>query len=318
MHDIWNPWHGCTKISPGCKNCYMYALDGMRGVERPSSECHRTNYFKYPLSKYRKTGEYKICSGERVRVNMTSDTFLEDADEWRDEMWSIIRKRSDVIFWVLTKRPERIKDHLPSDWGDGYENVSLNVTCENQEMFDKRIDIFLDIPAKHKGLCLAPLLSDIDITHALESGQIEEISVGGENYNDPRICEYEWVQHIASICSKFKVNFVWYETGTNLIVNGQRYVIPSKKEQAQQAFFAGLNQKYYDIDYKLYDEDGNLIEKESLYKRMFNLNNCIFCANQLMCNGCGICNNCSDQPILVSEEEFIKIQNEHLLNQKKE
>lgn len=312
MHDIWNPWHGCTKCSPGCKNCYMYALDEMRGVQTPSSECHKTGYFKYPLSKYRATGEYKVRSGERIRVNMTSDTFLEDADEWRDDMWKIIKTRSDVIFWLLTKRPERIMDHLPSNWGDGYDNVALNITCENQEMFNKRIDIFLDVPAKHKGLCLAPLISDIDITKALASGQIEEVSVGGENYNNPRICEYEWVKHIADTCAAYKTNFIWYETGTNLTVNGELFYIPIKQDQSVQAFFAGLNQKYYDIHFDLKDENGNPIDRSKLYERMFNINNCLFCSNQMMCNGCSSCENCCKTPNLVNESEFLKIQSKKI------
>lgn len=317
-HDIWNPWHGCTKCSPGCLNCYMYALDEMREIKTPSDQCHRTNNFKYPLSKYRATGEYKIQSGERIRVNMTSDTFIEDADPWRDEMWDIIRKRKDVIFWLLTKRPERIPDHLPPDWNDGYDNVSLNITCENQEMFDKRIDIFLNTPAKHKGLCLAPLISDIDVSKALISGQIEEVSVGGENYNNPRPCDFEWVKHIAETCADFKVNFIWYETGTYLNMNGKRYFIGSKQNQATQAFLSGLNQKYYDVHYDLYDSDGILLTEDKLYKRMFNLNHCLLCSNQLMCNGCSGCNNCCVPPVLVSEKEFLRKQDELLTRKRKE
>ena len=202
MHDKWNPWHGCKKCSPGCQNCYMYCLDEMRGLEETvSSEVKRTKNFDYPLKKDRQKN-YKVKSGERIMVNMTSDTFIEEADGWRDEMWDIIRQRPDVIFWLLTKRPERIKDHLPKDWGDGWENVSLNVTCENQEMFDKRIPIMIDIPAKHKGICIAPMISAVNITLALKSGKFEEISCGGENYNNPRPCHYEWVKMMMVLLKK--------------------------------------------------------------------------------------------------------------------
>lgn len=51
MHDIWNPWHGCKKYSEGCKNCYMYALDSIRGAKIPSDEIYKTNNFNYPISK---------------------------------------------------------------------------------------------------------------------------------------------------------------------------------------------------------------------------------------------------------------------------
>lgn len=116
MHDIWNPWHGCKKISEGCDNCYMYFLDRIR--DRNGAEIYRTKNFDYPLKKNRK-GNYKIQSGEMIRICMTSDFFLEEADGWRDEAWEIMKIRSDVIFYLLTKRPERVEKCLPSDWGDG-------------------------------------------------------------------------------------------------------------------------------------------------------------------------------------------------------
>ena len=108
MHDIWNPWHGCRKCSEGCENCYMYFLDGLR--DKDGSEIYRTKAgFRYPLSKDR-NGRYKVQSGEMIRVCMTSDFFLEEADAWRDEAWSIMRQRPDVKFFLLTKRPQRVRD----------------------------------------------------------------------------------------------------------------------------------------------------------------------------------------------------------------
>ncbi len=307
MHDIWNPWHGCKKCSPGCKNCYMYYLDFKRGVEKSSEDVVRTNNFNYPLSKDRHK-QYKVKSGERIRVNMTSDTFIDEADSWRDEMWDIVRQRPDVIFWFLTKRPERMIDHLPADWGDGYDNCFMNITCENQEMFDKRYQYLIDLPAKHKGLCLAPLISDIDISPALETGVIKEVAVGGENYNNPRPCDYAWVEHIAKTCAKYRVNFCWYETGTNLVKDDIKYHMPNKQTQGIQAYFAGLNQHYYDIKFDLKLPDGTLLDETSLYKKQYNLNHCMFCSNQKMCNGCSQCGNCGGHEILVSAQEFIQAQ----------
>ncbi len=72
MHDIWNPWHGCRKISPGCANCYMYTLDKQRGKD--GAVIYRTENFDYPLQKDR-YGSYKVKSGELIRVCMTSDFF---------------------------------------------------------------------------------------------------------------------------------------------------------------------------------------------------------------------------------------------------
>lgn len=306
MHDIWNPWHGCKKCSPGCQNCYMYYLDEQRGVGKSSDEVYITNNFDYPLRKDRHK-QFKVKSGERIRVNMTSDTFLEEADEWRDDMWDIVRKRPDVIFWFLTKRPERMLNHLPFDWGDGWDNCFINVTCENQDMFDIRYRYLVDLPAKHKGLCLAPLISDIDISPILKSDCIDEVSVGGENYNNPRPCHFEWVKHIANTCAEYRVNFYWYETGMNFYIDNKRYFLPNRKAQSEFAYFSNLNHAYYDIEFDLRDIDGNLLT--NAYKRHYNLNHCLFCSNQDMCNGCSKCGNCGSNYALVDKKMLHYYQN---------
>ena len=67
-----------------------------------------------------------------------------------------MRIRSDEKFFLLTKRPERILSCLPSDWKDGWDNIMINVTAENQKRADERIPILLDLPFKHKGIMCAP------------------------------------------------------------------------------------------------------------------------------------------------------------------
>ncbi len=111
MHDIWNPWHGYTKCSEGCQNCYMYYLDRIHG-NGDSSVVTKTSGFRYPLSKFR-DGRYKVQSGEMIRVCMSSDFFVEGADKWRDEAWDVMRQRPDVKFFLLTKRPERVEIFAP-------------------------------------------------------------------------------------------------------------------------------------------------------------------------------------------------------------
>ena len=92
----------------------MYYLDGLR--DKDGSEIYRTKAgFRYPLSRDRQ-GNYKVKSGEMIRVCMTSDFFLDAADAWRPEAWDIIRQRPDVKFFLLTKRPQRVREHLPQDW----------------------------------------------------------------------------------------------------------------------------------------------------------------------------------------------------------
>ena len=103
----------------------MYTLDARR--DRDGGEIYRTGAgFRYPLSKD-KNGGYKVRSGEMLRVCMTSDFFLPEADDWRDEAWEMMRLRPDVRFFLLTKRISRVADCLLANWGDGWENVMLNV-----------------------------------------------------------------------------------------------------------------------------------------------------------------------------------------------
>jgi protein gp37 len=92
-----------------------------------------------------------------------SDWFHEDADPWRDEAWEVIRAAPDLTFQILTKRPERIADHLPADWGDGYPNVWLGVTIENRRFVD-RADVLREVPAAVRFISAEPLLGPLVAT----------------------------------------------------------------------------------------------------------------------------------------------------------
>ncbi len=122
---------------------------------------------------------------------MTSDFFLEEADRWRPEAWEIMRSRPDVVFFLLTKRPGRVRECLPPRWGDGWENIFFHVTCENQRRADERIPLLLDLPFKHKGIMCAPLIGPVTIKTYLETGQIEQVICGGENYGGARPCDFD-------------------------------------------------------------------------------------------------------------------------------
>lgn len=116
----------------------------------------------------------------QLYVGLSTDFFVEEADQWREDIWKIIRQRSDIAFRILTKRANRIKESLPADWGDGYENVMLSVTCENQRRADERLPVLLSIPAKHKGFMAAPFIGPVDADKYLASGQIDEVLCGGK------------------------------------------------------------------------------------------------------------------------------------------
>lgn len=289
MHDIWNPWHGCRRCSEGCQHCYMFFLDRMRN--KNGADIYRTkNGFKYPLQKDR-SGRYKIQSGELIRVCMTSDFFLEEADPWREEAWAIMRRRPDVKFFLLTKRPQRVKDCLPKDWGDGWDNIFFNVTCENQRRADERIPILLDLPFKHKGIMCAPFIGAVSIEKYLGDGKIEQVICGGENYDGARPCDFDWVKHLRSECVAHDITFCFIETGTHFIKDGRHYHIPKKQVQSQMAHKSGMNYEGKPILFNLTDDWGYPIPEGDMYIPHYG-NNCNECGSKLICNGCSDCGKC--------------------------
>ncbi|MCD7778352.1 MAG: phage Gp37/Gp68 family protein [Clostridiales bacterium] len=291
MHDIWNPWHGCVKCSEGCRNCYMYFLDRMRN--KNGAEIYKTKSgFTYPLQK-NKDGKYKIQSGEMIRVCMTSDFFLEEADKWRDETWNIIYQRRDVIFFLLTKRPERVRKCLPDDWGGGWENVFFNVTCENQKRADERIPLLLELPFKHKGIMCAPFIGPVSIEKYLSEGQIEQVICGGENYNGARPCNYDWVKTLRRECEAHNVTFCFIETGTVFIKDGKTYHIPSKRIQSKMAYKSRISYRGKPMEFKLTDSFGEPIPQNELYIPSYR-KNCESCGSKPICNGCSDCGKCRD------------------------
>lgn len=289
MHDIWNPWHGCIKKSEGCDNCYMYFLDRMRDMD--GSKIYRTKTgFNYPIQKDRK-GNYKIQSGEMIRVCMTSDFFLAEADEWRDEAWELMRIRSDVIFFLLTKRPERVAEHLPEDWDDGWDNIFFNVTAENQRRADERIPILLDLPFKHKGVMCAPFIGQVSMRKYLETGQIEQVLCDGENYDGARPCHFDWVKLLRQECVDNNVTFVFCGTGRRFVKDGRLYKIEGNGLQSQQAYKSGMSFQGKPIHFDLYDSFGYPISKDDRYKPYFR-EKCENCGMRPTCNGCSHCGKC--------------------------
>lgn len=230
-HLQWNPWHGCHKCSPGCLNCYVYFLDKLRDKDASIVTKSKTN-FNLPLKKDR-NGNFKIASGTELATCFTSDFFIQEADDWRNDAWQIIKQRSDVNFLICTKRIERFERCLPSDWGDGYDNVTIAVTCENQKKADERLPIFLDIKAKHKNIFVAPILEKVDLSQFLQSGEIDLVSVGGESYENARVCDFSWVQYIKQTCDQYNVMFDFHQTGSNFVMNGKAYKINHFNEYAQ-------------------------------------------------------------------------------------
>ncbi|MEG1559814.1 MAG: DUF5131 family protein [Clostridia bacterium] len=225
----WNPWHGCKKYSAGCENCYIYRIDSAHG--KNASVVFKTGDFLLPIQRKR-NGEYKIKSGEFVFTCFSSDFLLDTADEWRSEAWAMMRMRSDIEFFFITKRIVRLASQLPDDWGLGYGNVHISVTAENQHETEIRLPIFNDLPIANKYIVCEPLLSPIDLTPYLNS-EIINVSVGGESGEFARPVNYDWILDIRRQCETAHVNFIFRQTGARFIKDGKLFNIPRKYQHSQ-------------------------------------------------------------------------------------
>lgn len=237
---MWSPWHGCHKISPGCQNCYVEVLDRQFGKDASIVKRNITN-FNMPI-RLTRNRQYSVPAGSTVATCFTSDFFIEEADEWRKDAFAIIKKRSDVHFLIPTKRLERLMDCVPKDWQNGYDNVTIAVSCENQLFADKRIPLLLSLPIKHRQVFIAPILEEVNIEEYLSTGLIEAVSVGGESYDGARICNYDWILSLREQCIRQNVEFCFHQTGSNFKKDGKYYKIDHYKEYVQ-AKKAGLDFK---------------------------------------------------------------------------
>jgi protein gp37 len=212
-----NFWHGCHKVSEGCKFCYMY-----RDKE--------TKYGGTPNVVLR-TGPatfYKALTWKTPKMIFTcswSDFFVEDADGWRDDAWDVIRRTPWHTWQILTKRPERILQCLPPDWGDGWDNVWLGVSIENQKRFDRAITLS-KVPAKIRFISAEPLLEEVDLLQMHEGRLVMDAFqwciIGGESGDlfgkwQFRECKVEWIERIIRDLKGTNVEVFVKQMGSHLV-----------------------------------------------------------------------------------------------------
>src|SRR5262245_31242062 len=141
-----------------CRFCYIGPIMKRGGYE-PFNGPMQTKNWANPA----RWDRMAAVAGERHRVFTCSmsDFFHEGADDWRAEAWEIIRDCKNLDWLILTKRPELILERLPADWGAGYPNVWLGVSCGCAEAMPF-LDQLRDIPAAVKFVSAEPLLERMD------------------------------------------------------------------------------------------------------------------------------------------------------------
>ena len=236
----WEPWSGCYKVSDGCTFCYFYGPYSKRCGQ---NKVEKTAEFDKPLQKNKK-GTPRIQNGKIVATCFASDFFIPEADEWRAEAWVMIKERQDLEFLILTKRIDRFLVSLPADWGEGYNNVNIGCTVENQALADYRLPLFLSYPMKRRFIACGPLLERINLSSYLNGG-IEHVTVGGETGREARECDYNWVLAIREQCIAAGITFWFKNTGSFFRRDGviQR-VNPFKQNSMAKEFdISILNEK---------------------------------------------------------------------------
>lgn len=228
---IWNPWHGCRKLSAGCMNCYVYRRD--ESIGKDASIVTKTGDYDLPLKRNRQK-EYKLKAEDGIVFTcMTSDFFLEEADKWRQGCWDMIRERQDLEFHIITKRIDRFEQCMPPDWGDGWDNVTICSTCEDQDRADHRLPVFLELPIKHREIICEPMLGEIHMEKYLAAGLIEHVSCGGESGDNARPCDLRWIQEVRRECIRCGVPFTFRQTGAVFIKDGKVYHLDRRLQLTQ-------------------------------------------------------------------------------------
>lgn len=215
----WNPWHGCRKVSAGCKYCYMFR-DKERYGQLGSVIKKSKTKFSEPL-KWEDSKMIFTCSW--------SDFFIEEADSWREQAWEIIKNTPHHTYQILTKRPERIEDHLPSDWGNGYPNVWLGVSIE-EDLYKGRLVTLGRLKTKSSVfktfVSAEPLigyldLANDDISTSFYFNDLDWLIIGGESGNDfgkyrYRQCDQHWIYDLIHQAHQFNVPVFVKQLGTHL------------------------------------------------------------------------------------------------------
>ena len=203
----YSSWNGCTAVSPGCDHCcalrdakrFHLAEWGNHPRRRPSP-----SYLRAPLRWDRRAA--KTGQREVVFSNFLSDYFDNQVPPiWRIEHWDLIRRTPNLIWMLLTKRPQNIVRMLPPDWGAGWNNVWLGVSVENREEAQRRLTLLLSVPARIYFTSAEPLLEAVDLRQWMRRAGaplpgLDLVIVGGESGAGWRGMNLAWARDLRDQC----------------------------------------------------------------------------------------------------------------------
>lgn len=220
-HHTFNPWWGCSKVSPACTHCYAESWARRVGLQLWGRVTARRffsdEHWREPL-KWNRDAERQ---GQRKRVFCASmaDVFeaREDLDPWRTRLWTLIQDTPCLDWLLLTKRPENATRMIP--WRNGWPaNVWFGTTVENQTYAKKRVPILLDVPALTHFLSCEPLLGPLELSawlgQSARSGKgIDWVIAGGESGPHARPMDPRWALTLRDQCLSAGVAFHFKQWG---------------------------------------------------------------------------------------------------------
>lgn len=226
-----NPWWGCTRVSPACDNCYAETFAKRLGMNIWS---HRTDRrflsdenWQLPFKWNKRAAQ----AGVRERVFCAS---MADVFEWkrgladqRIKLWEMIESTPSLIWLLLTKRPHLVRRIVP--WGFEWPpNVWIGATVENQRWTDKRVPWLVDLPTEQRFLSCEPLLGEIRLEPWLASAEIGWVIAGGESGPRARPTEPNWLYSLRDQCLEFDTPFHFKQWGNWAPVQSVEEQVPKQ------------------------------------------------------------------------------------------
>jgi protein gp37 len=207
--ETWNPLSGCTKVSPGCDNCYAERITTRWGRDFSKVEMH-TKRLEQP-SKWKRP--------RMIFVNSMSDTFHSSLTNHQiDVMFYAMFAAPQHTYQVLTKRPNRVKRWWARLARAGYEwprNIWLGTSVESATYLP-RIDRLTETPAPIKFVSIEPLLGRIPYERLevfLHFRQLQWVIVGGESGPSARPMHPDWAREVRDACVDYRVPFFFKQWG---------------------------------------------------------------------------------------------------------
>jgi protein gp37 len=219
-----NPWIGCQHASPGCDHCYAESQNAFRkwtadGAWGPHTERKRTSVanWKKPRLWNGDAKRFEREHGRRRRVFCASlaDVFDNKApNEWRADLWRMIRETPNLYWQILTKRPQNIAKMLPVDWGSGYPNVWLGTTTEDKKHYRMRWPVLAHIPAAVRFISYEPAISALGGLDLCIGALPDWIISGGESGPKARAMNAQWVRELRDQCVTLGIPLFHKQWGT--------------------------------------------------------------------------------------------------------